>query len=629
MKKLVLLLVLLSFFRVEAQTSYKQYEYSIDFSQEDKPYSNYWNATGFTPGEMLLRKDMQLTLDYISAVPNDGYLYIRPHWMLNMVGSRNAGTDEVTYNFEKLGMAFDAMVDRGLKPIFEIMGFPSTSWEPGSGKYDGAAQSQKNQDLQWIPDFETEDGYTQWYAFVREMILFLENRYGRQELKTWYFESTNEPDVHQHFWSYGIPALLNYWDATSEAIKSVDENYIFGGPGTARGLSDELKAVLAHCDNGQNVITGERGAVLDYISIHRKFSPYTMIDKEMELVEYIRENHPRFSKLPFWNNEADPMAGWSRSYWWRAHPWYAAFVAQSVDAHNRLAVDSAAVPFSLLLNDNGFMGTWYQRTQMARFMHTDDPGKQSQFWLLKKPVFSVFSLLSMSRGERYEVKGYESTRESVVVIPSKTKAEEIVLILANKPDFGPVHNNWKNNKNITLEQKFLHDLNGALVSVNLEGLKVENLTLKHFRLDGLHGYAHGAWESLGAPDTLSADIYRMLAAHMEPMLIGERDLLSSVLHVVLPPSSVSMVVISPKKQKQEFPNPDITRIIDYQGFNGEKKKFVQWEQAGDQFVRYNVLASYEGKPYQVVNANPLIDLGFLDVLPEDISEVEYKIEVVP
>ena len=53
-------------------------------------------------------------------------------------------------------------------------------------------------------------------------------------------------------------------------------------------------------------------------------------------------------------------------------------------------------------------------------------------------------------------------------MPAKSKTGEIVLLLINKPEFGPPHNNWKNNENITLEQKRLHDPNGASVNLSLK-----------------------------------------------------------------------------------------------------------------------------------------------------------------
>lgn len=359
-----------------AQSEYKSHHYKVDFAKEAKSNQVHWKNTGFTPGDMLLNEDMQLSLDYLAALPGQDESYIRPHWMLNLIGSRGIETDAPEFNFKRLDAALDEIVDRGFKPIFEIMGFPSLSWSVGENIYDDAAQAQKNQAAQWDPDFLQEEDYKKWYDFVYALVSHLEERYGEPELKTWFFECTNEPDINPHFWDRGIPSLLNYWDATSEAIKAVNKDYQFGGPGAATGLSEEFKAVMAHCDTGMNVITGERGAVLDYISAHRKALPYQMIDMEKEVIEYIREKHPRFKDLPFWNDEADPTWGWSQSYWWRAHPWYAAFVAQSLDAHNRLLVDSMGVNYGIVVNDHGFLGDWYKRTLMTRYIN---PGDEAQF----------------------------------------------------------------------------------------------------------------------------------------------------------------------------------------------------------------------------------------------------------
>jgi len=67
-----------------SQVQYEIRNYSIDFSGEGVEFVNYWNGTGFTPGDLLFRKDMQLTLDYQAAIPNQGMRYVRPHWLLNL-----------------------------------------------------------------------------------------------------------------------------------------------------------------------------------------------------------------------------------------------------------------------------------------------------------------------------------------------------------------------------------------------------------------------------------------------------------------------------------------------------------------------------------------------------------------
>ena len=102
-----------------------------------------------------------------------------------------------------------------------------------------------------------------------------------------------------------------------------------------------FRRFLAHCDEGLNALTGERGVRLDFISVHEKgsreheedFTPRTLgiIEREREAVDYIRERHPRFAGLPFINNEGDPEIGWLVPHTYRALPYYAALIAKMAD----------------------------------------------------------------------------------------------------------------------------------------------------------------------------------------------------------------------------------------------------------------------------------------------------------
>lgn len=612
-----------------AQLVYNPYQYEVDFSGEGIHYEMTWNNTGFTPGDLLFDKDMQLTLDYFSAIPNaEEESYLRPHWLLNLVGSKNAGTEDAVFNFEQLDKALDEMVSRDLLLIFEVMGFPNKEWEVKDNVYGYAAQRQENQENQWQPDFEDEDELRLWYDFVRALVLHLEDRYGEEMLKKWYFECTNEPDIGS-FWDKGIPALLNYWDATSEAIKSVNSAYQFGGPGIARGLTKEMKAVLAHCDTGTNAITGETASVLDFISMHRKFLPYRMVDEEIRAINYIREHHPRFKDLPFWNDEADPTWGWSQGYWWRTHPWHATFVVLSLDVHNRLLVDSMGVNYGILLNDHGFLGDWYRRTLMARHTNPENP---DMFWLFKKPVLTVKTMLALGEGRRYQVDGYKSTRENVVMIPSRSNTGEVIVVLANQPDFGVIHDNRNQNVDIPVHQMSDHDQHGASIQLSLKNLGFENPELMEVRLDALHGYAHGTWSRMGKPDTITTEIYHAIAANMDPVVVKEGLSLTGQakedLHIVLPPSSVVMLVIRDKDKNVNFSDPEITGITKYTGYNGEKKNFIRWQQTEGAIVRYNIYASYDGEDYKRVNPYPVFERGYLDVLPDGVKRAKYQVRVV-
>ena len=65
----------------------------VDFSAKPLPEPHYWRSTGFTPASSMLRPDMQLTLDYLGTTAGSGIMYARPHYMLNLVGTKGLGTN--------------------------------------------------------------------------------------------------------------------------------------------------------------------------------------------------------------------------------------------------------------------------------------------------------------------------------------------------------------------------------------------------------------------------------------------------------------------------------------------------------------------------------------------------------
>ena len=66
-------------------------------------------------------------------------------------------------------------------------------------------------------------------------------RYGKDEIEKWRFEGWNEPDTKKH-WDYPLNSIttkgyLNYWDTTSAALNSTNQELIFGGAGMNKFLA--------------------------------------------------------------------------------------------------------------------------------------------------------------------------------------------------------------------------------------------------------------------------------------------------------------------------------------------------------------------------------------------------------
>ncbi len=53
-----------------------------------------------------------------------------------------------------------------------------------------------------------------------------------------------------------------------------------------------------------------------------------ILQQEIQTVKEIQERFPHFRSLPVYNDEADPLVGWSRPQEWRADVTYAAMVVK-------------------------------------------------------------------------------------------------------------------------------------------------------------------------------------------------------------------------------------------------------------------------------------------------------------
>lgn len=149
-------------------------------------------------------------------------------------------------------------------------------------------------------------------------------------------------------------------------------------------------------------------------------------------MQQIQRLFPKFADTPIYNDEADPLVGWSLPQPWRADVTYAAMVVkvgpppgvpggrvdapparsqpprrprrpQVVAQHQNLllANASSAVRYALLSNDNAFLSyhphQFSQRTLTARFQVNDTRPPHVQ--LLRKPVLAAMALLALL-GER-------------------------------------------------------------------------------------------------------------------------------------------------------------------------------------------------------------------------------------
>jgi xylan 1,4-beta-xylosidase len=84
----------------------------------------------------------------------------------------------------------------------------------------------------WHGNVTKPKDFKKWGDFIRAFVTHLRERYGDAEVRTWYFEVWNEPNL-RGFFDGTQQDYFNLYAVTARAIKDVSPAYKVGGPATA------------------------------------------------------------------------------------------------------------------------------------------------------------------------------------------------------------------------------------------------------------------------------------------------------------------------------------------------------------------------------------------------------------
>src|SRR5690606_33598250 len=130
---------------------------------------------------------------------------------------------------------FDTYIERGMKPLVQAGFMPQAlstnpepyrhNWKPGDPPADivqGWAYPPKD--------------YTKWGNLIYEWVKHSVERYGKEEVETWYWELWNEPNI--FYWKGTQEEFLKLYDYTADAVKRALPTAKVGGNDIA-GTSGE------------------------------------------------------------------------------------------------------------------------------------------------------------------------------------------------------------------------------------------------------------------------------------------------------------------------------------------------------------------------------------------------------
>ena len=85
----------------------------------------------------------------------------------------------------------------------------------------------------WEGNVTPLSSYEEWGTLIKNFTQHLTDRYGKEEVGSWYFEVWNEPNLTGGFWTGTQEEYFKLYEFTAKAVKEVDEDYKVGGPATA------------------------------------------------------------------------------------------------------------------------------------------------------------------------------------------------------------------------------------------------------------------------------------------------------------------------------------------------------------------------------------------------------------
>jgi xylan 1,4-beta-xylosidase len=472
-------------------------EFTCDLSEPVSPLPHCWEHTvGSCHAPLALRADWQAQLKRCHE--ELGFRHVRFHGLLSDdVGTVVRQQGRLTYSFLNADRIIDFLLSIGMRPFVELTFMPS------------ALASGSKTVFHYRGNVTPPRDDRQWATLVGALVRHWIDRYGVREVRRWFFEVWNEPNL-KAFWTGTREEYFKLYRHTVRAIKDVDADLKVGGPATAH--DDWIEQFVEFCDRHK--------VPADFVSTHHYptdalLTPGT--DTETQLAS------SRRSIMREWAQDTRRRAGGRPVYYteWNASsnprdprhdgPYAAAFAAKT-------ALEASGVPdgysfwtFSDIFEENSFPSVPFHGGFGLLTVHG-----------IAKPAYRAFQLLHEIGNERLVVDGLHDTVDVWVV-----RQRQGVMILMT--------NHALPRRSIRRERVRIALRNSA---------RPRSASIR--RIDERHANARRAWLELGKPEYVSASAVERLdaASHLrEERCAWEYADRTAYFEVDLPPDGVASIVV--------------------------------------------------------------------------------------
>jgi xylan 1,4-beta-xylosidase len=309
--------------------------------------------------------------------------------------------------------------------------------------------------------------YAAWGDLVGQLTRHWVERYGAVEVRQWFFEVWNEPNL-SDFWAGTRADYFELYRHAARAIKGVDPAIQVGGPATAK--EDWIEEFQDYCDRSR--------LPADFISTHHYPNDvlwYEGQDTETQLAnskrgilrEWMQKARQRVRGRPLfyteWNCSSNPR------FAPQDEPYAAAFIVKTILEAAGLVDCYSFWTFSDIFEENFFPSMPFHGGFGLLNLHG-----------IPKPAYRAFELLSRSGNELLPAQGNHPTLDAWA---TRGPARALLFVTNNTLPRHP----------IDTERARLR-LTGA---PRPRAVSVE-------RLDAAHGNAKRSWSDMGEPEYLTA-----------------------------------------------------------------------------------------------------------------------------
>jgi xylan 1,4-beta-xylosidase len=472
-------------------------EFLCNLAEAATPFPHFWEHTvGSDHAPVALRADWQRQLQRCHT--ELGFQYVRFHGLLSdemstLVREKN----KLRYSFFNADQIFDFLLSIGMKPFVELSFMPT------------ALASGKKTVFNYEANVTPPRDFKQWAALINRLVSHWVQRYGLAEVREWFFEVWNEPNL-KSFWTGTQHDYFRLYRYTAEAIKKVDASLRVGGPATAK--SEWIEEFVDFCERNK--------VPADFISTHQY--PTDALgsaddDTELQLFksqrglmrEVAQDTRRRALGRPVyyteWNsssNPRDPLHDESYA---------AAFAVATIMEAKGLVEGYSFWTFSDIFEENYFPSVPFHGGFGLLNLHG-----------IPKPTYRAFELLHQLGTEQLLVDGLHETVDCSVIRKNST----LTVLLTNHTTPG-------------------HSIETEHIEVRLDNVR-EPSEANIQRIDAEHVNPQIVWEEMGQPEYLTErDVERLqktslLDKERQPLTYKDGTLF---LKTDLPPHAIAAITI--------------------------------------------------------------------------------------